>query len=169
MTDCQRTDLRRTHWAFPLFLLIYCAGFALLGTSELLVWKRTPRARPEATRYWLMPTKWADWRYALAPRPEAPADTVVMMVDAPQAENLEQLRLATRVDRPARRPGAAAARSGPGFLLRGQMRLDNVLCDAIPRLGVDVFAGYTLKPAVVRMQCWRRMAIRSSLYSFRYA
>jgi CHASE2 domain-containing sensor protein len=141
----KRTDLRRTHWAFPLFLLIYCAGFALLGTSELLVWKRTPRAQPETTRYWLMPTKWADWRYALAPRPEAPADTVVMMVDAPQAENLEQLRLATLqtvqlVAQAQRLRGLAL-----DFYFEDKSRLDNVLCDAIRRLGVDVFAGYTLE------------------------
>jgi CHASE2 domain-containing sensor protein len=141
----KRTDLRRTHWAFPLFLLIYCAGFALLSTSELLVWKRTPRAQPETTRYWLMPTKWADWRYALAPRPEAPADTVVMMVDAPQAENLEQLRLATLqtvqlVAQAQRLRGLAL-----DFYFEDKSRLDNVLCDAIRRLGVDVFAGYTLE------------------------
>jgi CHASE2 domain-containing sensor protein len=141
----KRTDLRRTHWAFPLFLLIYCAGFALLSTSELLVWKRTPRAQPETTRYWLMPTKWADWRYALAPRPEAPADTVIMMVDAPQAENLEQLRLATLqtvqlVAQAQRLRGLAL-----DFYFEDKSRLDNVLCDAIRRLGVDVFAGYTLE------------------------
>jgi len=141
----KRTDLRRTHWAFPLFLLIYCAGFALLGTSELLVWKRTPRTQPETSRYWLMPTKWADWRYALAPRPEAPADTVVMMVDAPQAENLEQLRLATLqtvqlVAQAQRLRGLAL-----DFYFEDKSRLDNVLCDAIRRLGVDVFAGYTLE------------------------
>jgi CHASE2 domain-containing sensor protein len=141
----KRTDLRRTHWAFPLFLLIYCAGFALLSTSELLVWKRTPRTQPETTRYWLMPTKWADWRYALAPRPEAPADTVIMMVDAPQAENLEQLRLATLqtvqlVAQAQRLRGLAL-----DFYFEDKSRLDNVLCDAIRRLGVDVFAGYTLE------------------------
>jgi CHASE2 domain-containing sensor protein len=141
----KRTDLRRTHWAFPLFLLIYCAGFALLSTSELLVWKRTPRTQPETSRYWLMPTKWGDWRYALAPRPEAPADTVVMMVDAPQAENLEQLRLATLqtvqlVARAQRLRGLAL-----DFYFEDKSRLDNVLCDAIRRLGVDVFAGYTLE------------------------
>lgn len=141
----KRTDLRRTHWAFPLFLLIYCAGFALLGTSELLVWKRTPRIQPETSRYWLMPAKWGDWRYALAPRPEAPADTVIMMVDAPQAGNLEQLRLATLqtvqlVAQAQRLRGLAL-----DFYFEDESRLDNVLCDAIRRLGVDVFAGYTLE------------------------
>ena len=92
-----------------------------------------------------MPTQWADWRYALAPRPEAPADTVVVMVDAPQAANLEQLRLATLqtvqlVAQAQRLRGLAL-----DFFFEDESRLDNVLCDAIRRLGVDVFAGYTLE------------------------
>jgi CHASE2 domain-containing sensor protein len=141
----KRIDLRRTHWAFPLFLLIYCAGFALLSTSELLVWKRAPRIEPETTRYWLLPARWGDWRYALAPRPDAPADTVIVMVDPPQAANLEQLRLATLqtvqlVAQAQRLRGLAL-----DFFFEDESRLDNVLCDAIRRLGVDVFAGYTIE------------------------
>jgi CHASE2 domain-containing sensor protein len=140
----KRTDLRRMHWAFPLFLVIYCTGFALLSTSELLVWERTPRPQAETSRSWLAPARWGDWRYMIVPRPAAPTDTVIVMVDPPQAENIEQLRLATldvvQLAAKAQRLRGLAL----DFYFEQKADLDFVLCDLIPRLKVDVFAGYTL-------------------------
>ncbi|HKQ12176.1 MAG TPA: CHASE2 domain-containing protein [Steroidobacteraceae bacterium] len=141
----KRPDRRRTHWAFPVFLVIYCTGFALLSTSELLVWERTPNPQPETSRSWLVPSRWGDWRYMIVPRPEAPTDTVIVMVEAPQADNIEQLRFATlevvqKVAEVQRLRGLAL-----DFYFEQKADLDFVLCDLIPKLKADVFAGYTLE------------------------
>ena len=141
----KRSDLRRTHWAFPLFLAIYCTAFALLSTSELLVWERTSEPQPETSRSWLAPAKWGDWRYAIVPRPAAPTDTVIVMLDPPQAANIEYWRLAT-LDVVQK---AAEVQRLRGLALdiyfEDRAGIDPVLCHFIRELNVDVFAGYTLE------------------------
>jgi CHASE2 domain-containing sensor protein len=141
----KRPDRRRTHWAFPVFLVIYCTGFALLSASELLVWERTPNPQPETSRSWLVPARWGDWRYMIVPQPAAPTDTVIVMVEAPQAANIEYLRLATlevvqKLAEAQRLRGLAL-----DFHFEQPAGVDIVLCDLIPKLKVDVFAGYTLE------------------------
>ena len=142
----KRASLTRVPWALVLFLVIYCAGFALLSTSDLLVWNRTPRVQPEASRSWILPVTLGDWRYRLVPRSEAAADVAIVMLDQPAQGRdpnwirAQKLVLVQLIDSAERIRGV-----GFDFFFEGPSDLDGVLCDAIKAVGKPVLSGYTIQ------------------------
>src|SRR6266849_4832274 len=77
----QKTPQR--HWRWVVLLALYCSLFALLSVTDLLSWRTVPEAdRPIALRSWLLPLSAGDWRYRIAPRANAQAEALrVVLLD----------------------------------------------------------------------------------------
>lgn len=74
---------QRINARFAIFLILYGSFFGIASASDMLVWKRVPVAgfAGEASRNWLLPITWGDWRYWVVSKAEPPPRFIVLLED----------------------------------------------------------------------------------------
>lgn len=146
----KRPNMGRSLLLSLVFLTAYGAVFALASVSDLLVWRQVPNdAQGVQLRAWMLPVRAGDWRYAVAPRRESPADDVTIVLMDPSPGENGRARTRAREANLIELAIAQEARAvGLDVFFQGQTSSDAALCATVEKArqaGIPVWAGYTNK------------------------
>lgn len=143
VVKCSELRLNRR---FLAFLGAYLLVFLVAAQTSVLDWRRelTVFGRP-ASRSWLAPVSWGDWRYQVVPKKADVRDElVVVLLEPARGRDLQDARKEV-ADLIALAQQSQARGVALDFYFDTPSAIDGLLCHAIERAraaDVPVFAGY---------------------------
>jgi hypothetical protein len=129
---------------YLLFLGLYVLAFSAAASGTFLDWnRRLVLFEERAPRSWLLPSRFGDWRYAVARKWNPPPLAVVLLAPATgrsqEAARLELVQLIAASER------AGALGVAFDFYLEGRTALDPLLCQVVKQATIPVYFGYAFR------------------------